>query len=227
MSSAWAVLIASGKGEKFSADTDTAFLTLVTRPVITFSLAAFEQCPEVEGVVVVAPKERVEHVRVMAQMYGFSKVKKIVTGTNQRQTSVLAGLKVLDQGVDLVVIHDASRPSIQQAQVAEVIKSAKRGGSGVLGLRVSDAPKRVVKGGKVKESLPREEIWLASYPQAYQLKLLTKGYAQVQKRKLTVDDDSEALSLIGADVLIVPTERTIVRISSPTDLMLAESLLRS
>lgn len=226
MSSAWAVLIASGKGEKFSADTDTAFLTLGSRPVITYSLAAFEQCPEVAGVVVVAPKERVEHVRVMVQMYGFSKVRKIVPGTSQRQSSVMVGLKVLDENAPLVVVHDASRPCITSQQVTEVLKCAKRTGSGVLALRVVETPKVAPKGGKVVNSLDPSEVWLAVYPQAFQTVLLIKGYDQALKKKVVLSDDSEAVALAGKDVNLVVSERPSIRISGPIDLAMADCLLR-
>ena len=227
MSSAWAVLIACGKGERFSAETDTAFLTLGSRPVITYSLTAFEQCPDVAGVVVVAPKERIENVRVMVQMYGFSKVRKIIAGTALRQTSVLAGLKMLDENAPLVVVHDASRPCVTSGQVAEVIKSAKRNGSGILALRVVETPKVSPKGGKVQTSLNPDELWLAVYPQAFQTAALLKGYELAQKKKVTLSDDSEAVALIGKDVHLVVSERPSVRIAGPTELALADCLLRA
>jgi 2-C-methyl-D-erythritol 4-phosphate cytidylyltransferase len=226
MSSAWAVLVASGKGEKFSAETDTAFLTLGSRPVITYSLAAFEQCPDIAGVVVVAPRDRVENVRVMVQMYGFSKVRKIVAGTAQRQTSVLAGLKMLDENASLVVLHDASRPCVTSAQIAEVLKSAKRNGSGVLALRTTDAPKVSPKAGKVQSSLNPADVWLAVYPQAFQTVALVKGYELAQKKKLVLADDSEAVALLGKDVHLVISERPTVRITGPVELALADCLLR-
>ena len=227
MSFAWAILVASGRGERFTSDTDTAFLTLGSRPVITYSLAAFEQCPDVMGVVVVAPKERVENVRVLVQMYGYSKVRKIVAGTTQRQTSVLAGLKMLDENVPYVVVHDASRPCVTSAQVSEVVKSAKRNGSGILALRVAEAPKVSPKGGKVSNSLDAGEIWLAVYPQAFQAAALVKGYEQAQKKKLQLSDDSEAVALVGKDVHLVVSERPSVRIAGPVDLAMADCLLRA
>ena len=227
MSAAWAVLVACGKGERFGADTDTAFLTLGSRPVITYSLAAFEQCADVAGVVVVAPKERVENVRVMVQMYGYSKVRKIIAGTSQRQSSVLAGLKMLDENAPLVVIHDASRPCVNSAQVGEVIKSARRNGSGILALRAAETPKLSAKGGKVQSSLNPNEIWLAVYPQAFQAASLLKGYEQAQKKKLTLSDDSEAFALVGKDVHLVVSERPSVRIAGPVELALADCLLRA
>ncbi len=227
MTSAWAVLIACGKGERFAADTDTAFLTLGSRPVLTYSLTAFEQCADVEGVIVVAPKERVENVRVMVQMYGFSKVRKIVAGTSQRQSSVLAGLKMLDEHCPMVVIHDASRPCVTSAQVAEVIKSARRNGSGVLALRLTDTPKVSAKGGKVQDSLDPAQVWLATYPQAFQTPGLIKGYELAQKKKVTLSDDSEAVALAGKDVHLVVSDRPSVRIAGPVELALVDCLLRT
>jgi 2-C-methyl-D-erythritol 4-phosphate cytidylyltransferase len=225
-SSTWGVIIASGKGEKFAPDIDTSFLNLGSKPVLTYSLTAYEHCPEVDGIVIVAPKERLENVRVMVQMFGCYKVKKIVAGTGIRQSSVLNGLKAVDDGVGIVSIHDASRPNVTKEQIAETIKSAKRYGSGVLAMKIGDAVKRVEKGATVTESLDAGNLWSAQTPQSFKTDVILKGYEAAQKKKVSLADDSHALSLIRQEVHLVPTERLSVRITGPLDLQIAEFLLR-
>lgn len=227
-SACWGIVIASGKGEKFAPDVDTAFLNIASRPVLTYSLSAFEHCPDIEGIVVVAPKERMESIRNMVHMFGSVKVKKIVAGTNLRQTSVLNGLKALeDAKPDVVVIHDASRPCVKPSQISETIKVARKSGCAVTGYKVVDALKVVEKGNKVAEHLPGGVYWTTVSPQAFKTDVLVKALEAAQKKKLALSDDCEALSLLkGKEVSVVATDLPDVRISSPADLMLAEILLR-
>jgi 2-C-methyl-D-erythritol 4-phosphate cytidylyltransferase len=225
-SSTWGIIVASGKGEKFAPDIDTSFLNLGSKPVLTYSLAAYEHCPEVDGLVIVAPKERLENVKILVQMFGCYKVKKIVAGTVHRQSSVLNGLHALDEGVAIVSIHDASRPNITPEQIAETIKTAKRYGSGVLASRLSEAVKVVDKGTTVTDSLNGGNLWLVQTPQAFKTEVILKGYEAAQKKKASLSDDSQALSLIRADIHLVANEKSSVRIAGPSDLQLAEFLLR-
>lgn len=223
----WGVIIASGKGEKFTAEVDTAFLSIGSKPVLTYTLAAFEQCPDVENLVLVVPKERLESVRVMVQMFGCYKVKKIVAGTTQRQTSVLNGLKALDDDdVGVVTIHDASRPCLTSAQISETVKAAKRYGSGVLATRIHDSVKEVDKGTSVSATLDCNKLWAVHTPQSFKYETILKGITAAQKRKVALNDDSEAMSLIRQDVHLIESDKPIVKISGPIDINLAEFYLR-
>jgi 2-C-methyl-D-erythritol 4-phosphate cytidylyltransferase len=223
----WGIIIASGKGEKFTGDIDTSFLSLGSKPVLTYSLTAFEQCPDVDYLVLVAPKERIESVRVMVQMFGGYKVKKIVAGTTQRQTSVLAGLRALkDEDVTTVTIHDASRPCVTSGQIAETVKAAKRYGSGVLSTRIIDSIKEVDKGTSVTSPRDCTKLWAAHTPQSFKYDTILKGMESAQKRKTALNDDSEALSLIRKEVHLVHSEKPVVKISGPLDINLAEFFLR-
>lgn len=225
--STWGVIVASGKSEKFGADFDTAFLHLVTRPALAFALERYEQSPDIEGVVVVAPKDRVDSLRGMVHVFGYMKVRKIVAGTNQRQTSVIAGLDALeDESVGIVSIHDGSRPCVTAADISETIKSAKRYGSGVLAVQVADAVKVTKKGSNLAKTVDDDGIWIAQTPQAFKIDLIRKGLAVAQKKKIVLGDDSEALSLIGEEVRIVQADGPRVRISRAADLNYAELLLR-
>ena len=87
---AWGLVMATGKSEQLSAEIETAFLYLNDRPVLAYSLAAFMQCPDISGIVVVVSRERAESVLGMVQMFGFSKVRKIVVGGARRAASMAA-----------------------------------------------------------------------------------------------------------------------------------------
>lgn len=222
----WAIIIAGGKGEEFAPEIDTAFLSLGSKPILTYSLAAYEQCSEVDGVVIVAPKDRVEGIQGMVQMFGGSKVKKIVAGAAQRQTSVLIGLRAMEDKVATVSIHEASRPCVTANQIAETVKAAKRYGNGVLATKVVDSIKVVEKGYTVSEHLDSSKLWMVQTPQAFKFELILKALQAAQKKKVTLADDTEALKLLHEEIHLVPTDEPAFKIAKPRDLFIAECLLR-
>lgn len=222
----WAIVIACGKGEQLSAEADIPFLSLGSRPVLAYSLLTMEQSPDIAGVVIVAAKERAEGVLGMSQMYGFSKVQKIVAGSTTRHSSVLNGLKALDDDVSIVLVHDASRPCVNQAMIGEVVKAAKRYGSGVLANEVTESIKESEKGLTVSRSLVGASLWAAQSPQAFKREILEKGYKVAMKKHATVEEDSYAVELLGEEVHIVPAPAPNPRIRSAKDFNEVAAMLK-
>lgn len=222
----WGIVIACGKDEQIAPEVDTPFLNLGSKPVLTYSLGIYEQCQDVSGVVVVVNKDRIESVLGMAQMFGFSKVQKIVAGGSSRQTSVTNGLKALEEEVSIVSIHDSSRPCITTGLLSETIKVAKRYGSGVAATELDDAIKDVEKGLSVKKTVSGGALWLAQSPQTFRRDLLQKGYATAGKKKVSVQDDSAAVELVGGEVRLVPVGFVNIKVKTANDFNLAMSLLK-
>ena len=226
ITSSWGIVLAASKGEKFSIPVDIAFLNLVSKPVLSYSLSAFEHSPEIDGVILVAPKERLENVRAMAQMFGYNKVKKVIPAATQRAATIVSALDLLDDNASLVTVHDAARPCITPAQIAETVKAAKRYGSGVLACQLAGGVKAVKKGLEVEDILSGMTLWQAVSPQSFKLDLLRKALDKVHKKKVALAEESEALSLAGESVHLVPAASRPVTIEGPADLNLAEILLR-
>lgn len=227
MAPAWGIIITGGKADEFAEGVDTAFLTLSSKPVLTYSLTAFERCPDIEGLVLVASKERLDSVRAMVQMFGCYKVKKILAGPTQRLGAVLTGLRAIeDEKITMVTVHDGTRPCVTADQISETIKSARKHGSGVLASRITDPVKEVPKGTKVTGSLDPEVLWHALSPQSFKMDVLRKALEAAQKKKAVIHDEADALALTKAEVHVVPASKHSIRIAGPADLNLAEYLLR-
>jgi len=220
------LIVACGKNEQLSPEVATPFLNLGSKPVLAYSLAAYERCQDVAGVVVVVDKERVDTVLGMAQMFGFSKVQKIVPGGSQRTSSVLNGLKALDEEVSIVSIHDASRPCITPELVAETIKAAKRYGSGVAATEITDVVKEIGKGLSVSKTVKNGTLWTVQTPQSFKRDVLQKAYETARKKASAIEDDSSAVELLGEDVHLVPSTAANIRIRAPGDFNLATLFLK-
>ena len=210
----WGIIIASGKDQQLTSETGLAFLSLGDRPLISYCLQAYEDCPEIDGIVVVAQKDRLESVAGMAQMFGFSKLRKIAAGGTTRRTSLQNGLKVLDDDVTIVSVHDASRPCVSTVLVEETVKAAKRYGTGIAAAKMSEPVKEVIKGQKVASTLDHTRLWTLHSPLTFKREVLQKGLEQASAKNQTVDDESAAVEGIAKEVHLVPSSASNIKVEA-------------
>lgn len=224
--STWGLVMATGKAERISSEIETAFLYLNDRPVLAYSLAAFMQCPDISGIVVVVSRERAESVLGMVQMLGFSKVKKIVVGGAKRSTAMAAGLEHVDDEVEFVCIHDASRPIVSAALISETVKTARRHGAGVAAEEVIDPVVTAKKSTITSRPDVDGRLWAVISPQTYPREALLKAYPKAAKDRKNYEDDLEAMMAMNIEPRLVPTTAVSLRIRSAEDLAPALALMK-
>lgn len=220
------IIVAAGKSERMGSDVDKAFLSLGTRPVLAYSLLAFEQCPMIDGVILVVRKDRLDSARGLAQIFGCDKVRKIVAGGTSRQASVMIGLGELGDDVRTVAVHDGARPCVTPDLISETIKSAKRHGSGVAAVKITDTVKEVDHGMVVARTVDRSKLWAVQTPQTFKVELLAQAYDNVKKKKLAITDEASAVESLGEAVHLVPASLSNIKITTPEDLTLASMILK-
>ena len=219
-----AIIVAAGKSERMGAGTDKAFLSLVNKPVVAWSLMAFEKCAEIDRIVLVVRKDQQLAAKAVCQMFGISKLDKIVAGGNKRQDSVQAGLAVCDLDTRTVVIHDGARPLVTPELIAEVVKLGARTGAATVGRRMIDTVKSVDKGTTVAKTESREKLWQVQTPQAFQFRVLRDAYKALAKTEVT--DDCQAVEMNGGTVKIYESNRLNLKITTPEDLQVAAAVLK-
>lgn len=219
-----AIIVAAGKSERMGAGTDKAFLSLVNKPVVAWSLMAFEKCAEIDRIVLVVRKDQQLAAKAVCQMFGISKLDKIVAGGNKRQDSVQAGLAVCDLDTRTVVVHDGARPLVTPELIAEVVKLGVRTGAATVGRRMIDTVKSVDKGTTITKTESREKLWQVQTPQAFQFRVLRDAYRALGKNEVT--DDCQAVEMNGGTVKIYESNRLNLKITTPDDLQVAAALLK-
>lgn len=220
-----AIILAAGKSERMGTGVDKAFLSLVNKPVVAWSLIAFERCPEIDRIILVVRKEQLVASKAVAKMFGISKLVKVVAGGSKRQESVQAGLEACDIDTRHVVIHDAARPCIQSDVIGEVVRQVKRVGAVTVGRPVTDTLKACAKGTTVSETVSREKLWAVQTPQAFQLKVLRDALKNLQPKQ-EVTDDCQTVELNGQAVKIVENLKPNFKITTVEDLQVAAALLK-
>jgi len=221
-----AIIVAAGKSERMGSNTDKAFLNLGAKPVIAWSLLAFEQCQEIDQIVLVVRKDQVLATKSVVQMFGISKIRSIVSGGGRRQDSVQNGMKEMDPDTRVVIVHDGARPCVTPELIIETIKSAKRNGCGIAAARVWDTIKYVERGMTVDHTVDRTKLWSVQTPQAFNAELLRRAYAAVEEQKVTVTDEASAVELVGEPVRLVEWLRPNIKITTAEDLPLAAAAMK-
>ena len=217
-----ALITAAGRGRRMGADRPKQFMALAGRPILAHTVEVFERCRAVDGVFIIVPPEEMDPVqREIVEAYGFQKVFKVVRGGRIRQQSVWNGLKAVTSDCDIVVVHDGVRPLIDPALIEAGIEEARKTGAAIVAVPARDTIKRRAPGARL-ETLPREEIWLAQTPQAFQFSLLFQAHEKASRERFQGTDDACLVERLGREVALVQGDYYNLKITTPEDLPLAE-----
>ena len=220
----YGVVIAAGKRSGFGS-VDRAFLSLGPKPILAYSLLAFEACEDIDGVVLVVRKERVESTRGLIQIFGCSKVIKVVAGGTLRQASVQNALDAIPSDARIVTVHEASRPGVTPELISATITAAKRNGSAAIGTKITDPVVSSERGTMVTDSVDATKLWTLQSPQSFKIDILKQAIAKVPAGK-SITSEAAAVELLGEKVRMVPGTPFNIKITAPDDVPLAATLLK-
>ena len=220
------VVVAAGRGTRLGA-ADKVCLSLGGKPILGHVLDAVERAGSVRDVVVVVG----EHTRAAAEELvragAYAKVRALVIGGERRQDSVAAGLAVVPDGTEVVLVHDGARPLASPDLFDRCASAARRGGAAIAAMPVSDTVKRVVD-GRVVATVPRAGLWAAQTPQGFRRELLQAALdrlASTAGDAPLFTDEAALFEALDLPVEVVAGEAANLKITRPEDLVLAEALL--
>ena len=218
----WAIVLACGKEQEVSPGVDAAFLALGSRPLLSRSLQVLEQNSEIDGVILVVRKDRIDTTLHVIRSFGCRKISAVVAGGPVRLTNLKDAYAQIPDSATIVVVHDASRPFVIDQTVTDTVKAAKRYGAAVAAARSADAVKFAEKGQKAEKTLERNSIWLVQTPQAFKRPVFEKLLKNGAKLK---DDESGLLEKSKQDVHLVASPAGNMKIRTSDDLTLASAIL--
>jgi len=220
------VVPAAGRGTRLGLNLPKALIPIAGKPMIVWAVAALEQTPVVDAIVIVAPSEFIGEFEHLRSENKWRKVVAIVAGGNDRQQSVWNGLQAMPSETEWVIIHDAARPLVKPSLIASVWEAAQEiGTAAIAALPCSDTVKRTLDGVLIAETLDREQIWLAQTPQVFAADLLKEAHEQALKDGCSATDDAMLVERLGVPIRLVLGDPTNIKITHPVDLALAEALI--
>lgn len=217
------VIPASGSGTRLGGTRPKQFQKLGGEPILKRTLSVFAALDFVNEIAVAVPKEYVQEV----ESYKIPKPTHIVTGKQTRAESVYAALTALSPETKIVLIHDGCRPFVTCETIEAVALAASFHDAAVACAPVTDTIKQTDQHGKIIATLNRDSLWQAQTPQGFTYETILRAYTVAHKSNTlhTATDDSSLAERLGIPVKIVPSPPSNIKITTPTDMTIAEAFL--
>lgn len=225
-----ALVVAAGRGERLGSDGPKAFVLVGGRPMLEWSLDVLAASPLVDGVVVALPGPpgagRELHP-VPAGSISRSTAVVAVEGGAERSHSVRNALAAAPPGAELVLVHDAARPLLTDAIVADCIAALDDPAvdAAIAAAPITDTVKEAGRDRVVQATLDRSRLWAVQTPQVFRRAALERVLAQPDDVLAAATDDASLIEAAGGRVVLVPCPRSNLKVTTPEDLRLAELLL--
>ena len=223
----YAIIVAAGKGLRMQDSKPKQFMVLEGKPILAHTLMAFNRCDAITRIIVVLPANDLEFCRQeIIPAVLLEKKLRLVSGGARRQDSVYNGLKAIKNDDGIVLIHDGVRPFVRQDQLLACIEGARKLGACILGVPAFDTVKQVNTKNEIVKTRPRERLWLAQTPQAFQLEIIKKAHAAAEQDGFSGTDDASLVERMGVKVNIIPGSLSNIKVTDPDDLQLARAFLQ-
>ncbi|MBL6968524.1 MAG: 2-C-methyl-D-erythritol 4-phosphate cytidylyltransferase [Desulfobacteraceae bacterium] len=222
-----AVIPAAGSGIRMQSDRAKQFLNIEERPLLAVTLTPFQDCREVEAIILVVPSDDVKYCREeIVRRFGFTKVQKVIAGGERRQDSVRFGLEATEGKYDIVLIHDGVRPVIEKGLLRTVIKAAMTHRAVITALPAKETVKEVNDRHEVVRTYERQRVWMVQTPQAFHYQDILKAHRQaIEEGWEEATDDARLMERLGVPVKVVEGSERNIKVTTPYDLELARFLL--
>jgi 2-C-methyl-D-erythritol 4-phosphate cytidylyltransferase len=220
-----AIIPAAGLGRRMNSLVSKQYLLLKGKPILAHTLDAFEKCSLISEIVLVINKDELDVCR--EQVLGINDYPKVrvVAGGKTRQESVYAGLNAVNPQAGIVMIHDGARPLISQTVIKKSIEETILYGATVVGVAAKNTIKVIDEAGFVKYTPDRNFLVEIQTPQTFLHGLIRDAHERAIVTGIEGTDDSFLVEQLDVPVKIVNGDYQNIKITTPEDLIIAESIM--
>jgi len=225
-----ALIIAGGKSERLKQDVPKQFLHIDDKPVIIYTMEAFQQHPSIDAILVVCLDGWHEILRAYAKQYKITKLDWIVSGGATGHDSIhngLVELKMHCKDDDVILVHDANRPLVSQDIISDGLSVYSKYGSAVTAIPCTEVVFKSMDGNTLDEEVPRELLKRAQTPQIFSLGKLWWAHGEAEKRNIKNPVTScSLLKTLGEPLYFSLGSEKNVRITTTDDIDIIRALLK-
>lgn len=196
-------------------------------PVLVRTLTALQQSELVDEIIIATREEEIVEISDLCHTYGISKCTKVVRGGESRVHSVMRAAVEAAPGTGFLAVQDGARPLVTPDLIDRVIREAHRCNAAAPAIPVKDTVKTVKDGEMVDTTLDRSLLRAVQTPQVFSADLLKAALQNALDQNLHITDDCSAVEQLGKVVYLVEGEEENLKITTPTDLILARALLQA
>ena len=230
-----AIIVAGGVGSRMGAVKPKQFVEVEGKPVLFYTLQAFQDHPQVDAIELVLIKGWVDAVWEWQIKYGITKLRWIVDGGGSVQESIRNGVFALEgkcRDDDVIVLHDGIRPLVETFVIDDVIAKAKQFGNGVTSMPYNEQIFLVDQEDNTTTTkyIPRETLRRVATPQAYKFGLIDKTYHEAFEKKIGIFGSSYANTMmveLGHRLYFAAGSDKNIKLTTPGDLEIFKGYLAS
>lgn len=196
-----AIILAAGSGRRTGLERPKQFALLAGRPVIAYSIEAFNDHPAIDEVAVVVSKDFADETAAIVKRYKFKKVSRILLGGKERTDSSLAAIRAFTNEDDILLFHDAARPLISEAVISRVIQATKK--HKAVGTAVAAVDTIIETDGERLLATPnRDSLRRMQTPQAFHRATIAEAYRLAMAAPIFAQQ-----TIAGSSLAIFPKRR--------------------
>lgn len=226
-----AMLIAGGSGQRMRQDIPKQFINVNDRPVIVYTLEAFQRHPNIDAIAVVCLEGWGEILRAYAKQFDITKLQWVFPGGKNGQESLrngIMGLKEVCKEEDMVLIHDAIRPLVSQEIISDNISCCMQHGSAITVIPCAEAMLLTKDSESSAEEIPRSELARTQTPQAFYLKKLVWAHEEADRRGITNSIATCTLMIeLGEKIYFSTGSEKNLKLTTTDDIEIFKALLHS
>lgn len=219
--SAAVVITAGGSGERFGNPGGKQLFRILGKPILTWSVEAFDACPDIGQIVIVCPDDRAaEYKRVAIDPYPFATPIVFASAGDIRQESSMNGVDAVDPKYEIIAIHDGARPLVTLDLISRSINMLK-GNLDIDGVVVghpSVDTLKVVDQDSIVGTPDRNMFWVAQTPQVFRSNALRRSYSTAMFEGFVGTDDSSLVERMGDVVCMLNGPRDNIKVTVPEDI---------
>ena len=229
--STYALILASGKGQRTRQDIPKQFINVHDKPIIIYTLENFQKHPEVDGIVVVCLDGWQDILRAYSRQYNITKLTKIVNGGATVQESCRNGvfaLKDICSDDDIVIVHDGIRPLVDEEVLSDVIATCRKFGNGVTSLPYNEQIFKKADEISTHEYIVRDTLRRVQTPQAYKFGKLLWAYEKAFAEEIGIYGSSYTNTMmvdLGETLYFASGSDRNIKITTVDDIELFKALL--
>lgn len=225
------IILAGGVGSRVGADKPKQFIEILGKPVIVYTIEAFQEHPEIDAIEVVCIESHIDYLKQLVEKYNLDKVKWITKGGADFQHSVINGINNLKGKIDdddIVLVHYGASPFVTDDVISDAIRVCKEKGNSspampsVLLLGSNDDDKST-------QWIDRDKVVVFNSPQCFKFSYVTQLYDEAVEKNLLdkVEPHTTTLMyLMGREIYLSKSNQTNIKITTKEDLDLFEGYVR-
>ena len=216
-----AVILGAGNGTRMEIDKSKLLLEIGGKTVIERTIETFEETPEIDEIIVVCRECDIEIFSSLLTDDNIS----FVIGGNTRQESVANAIDVIDD-CDYIIIHDGARPLVSQKAIVDTLDKAQITKAAATGVMVKDTIKVVDDNFNIINTPDRNKLVSIQTPQIFDFEVYKKAFAKAKEQNKDYTDDCQLVENIGLSVSVVIGDYENIKITTKSDIPLAENILK-